>query len=115
MSKIGLIVVTVIALELFGCASTGKIISQTSVTRLNGEQAKAYISGKTISWVGGGAHYNPDGNMDVEITMRVKSSGNWKVFDDGRVCYQIPDWEQYCHIYLIDNGSITRQYIENAR
>jgi len=115
LSKIGLTVVTVIALELFGCASTGKIIAQTSATRLNGEQAKAYISGKTISWAGGGAFYNPNGSVDVELTMRVKSSGNWKVFEDGRVCYQIPNWEQYCHIYLIDDGTITRQYVENAR
>lgn len=115
MSKNGLIVITVIALELFGCASTGNIYTQTSATRLNGEQAKAYISGRTIILEGGGAYYYPDGNMDVEITRRVKTSGNWKVFDDGRVCYQIPDWEQYCHIYLIDNGTITRQYVENAR
>jgi hypothetical protein len=108
-------IISVLALELLGCATTDQTSPQPTVTRLNGEQAKVYISDRTINWVGGGVYYDPNGKVEVELTMRVISSGDWKVFDDGRVCYQIANWEEYCHIYISENGTITRHYIKNAR
>ena len=115
MSKIGLMVASIATMALIGCVSMEQNIPQATATRLNGEQAKAYISGKTVNWEGGGGYYKSDGRMDVEITRRVKASGTWWVFDDGRVCYKIPEWEEYCHYYVIENGVVSRYYTGGAR
>jgi hypothetical protein len=83
-----------------------QILSEPGVTRLNGEQARAHISGNTEKWREGTGYYNPNGEMDV-IWHKVKSKGTWQVSADGTVCLQIRDWKPGCHFYVNNNGAIT--------
>jgi len=105
---VSLVSVLVLMLGLAACEKVPpKILSEPGVTRFNGEQARAHISGNTEKWREGTGYYNPNGEMDV-IWRKVKSNGTWQVSDDGTVCIQIRSWKKpSCHFYVDNNGAIT--------
>jgi hypothetical protein len=104
--KISLVSVFVLALGLSACEKVPpQILSEPGVTRLNGDQATAHISGNTEKWQEGAGYYNPDGKMDV-VWHKSKSKGTWQVAADGTVCLQIRDWKPSCHFYVNNNGAI---------
>jgi len=83
-----------------------QILSEPGVTRLNGEQARARISGNTETWREGTGYYNPNGEMEV-IWHKVRSRGTWQVSEDGMVCIQIRSWSKPgCHFYVNKNDAI---------
>ncbi|MCP4471587.1 MAG: DUF995 domain-containing protein, partial [Gammaproteobacteria bacterium] len=96
----GPVFVFLLALSLVACEKKRPgILSEPGVTRLNGEQAKAHISGNTESWREGTGYYNPNGEMEA-IWRKVKSRGTWWVSADGTVCIQIRYWKKPgCHFY----------------
>ena len=104
---ISLVSACLLALGLSACEKVPpQVLSEPGVTRLNGEQATAHISGNTEKWQEGTGYYNPNGEMEV-VWHKVKSKGTWQVSADGDVCLQIRDWKQSCHYYVNNNGSIT--------
>jgi hypothetical protein len=104
--KISLVSVFLLALSLAACEKVPpQILSEPGVSRLNGEQARAHISGNTEKWEEGTGYYNPNGEMEV-VWHKVKSKGTWQVSADGDVCLQISDWKQSCHYYVNNNGAI---------
>lgn len=104
---VSLVSVFVLMLGLAACEKVPpKILSEPGVTRLNGEQARAYISGNTEKWVEGTGYYNPNGEMEM-IWRKAKVKGIWEVSDDGEVCLNVKDWKPICHYYVNNNGAIT--------
>ena len=106
--KFNLVAVLALIVVITACEKTPPpILSEPGVTRLNGEQARAHISGNTEKWREGTGYYNPNGEMDV-IWRKVKSKGTWQVSTDGMVCIQIRSWKKPgCHFYVNNNGAIT--------
>jgi hypothetical protein len=69
---IGLAAVFLLALGISACEKVApQILSEPGVTRLNGEQARAHISGNTETWREGTGYYNPNGEIEV-IWRKVK-------------------------------------------
>lgn len=99
--------VFLLALGLAACEKTPpRILGEPGVTRLNGAQARAHISGNTEKWVEGTGYYNPNGEMEM-IWRKAKVKGVWEVSDDGEVCLNVKDWKSLCHYYVNNNGAIT--------
>jgi hypothetical protein len=78
-------------------------------TRLNGEQAKAHLTGRTEVWTKGGAYYGADGTMSALWKGR-RRKGDWEVSADGNVCYYLTNWPKLCQYYVNDAGAITMIY-----
>lgn len=97
--------VFVVAAGISACESNWEILVAAGASRLNGDQAKAHISGNTERWVRHATYYNPDGQVEL-VWNKVKSTGTWEVLPDGNVCLEIPKWERFCHFYLNDHGAI---------
>ena len=83
--------------------SDEEALTLAGATRLNPEQVKAHLTGKTEEWDRGGAYYMQDGQLRV-IWRKVFSNGSWEVSDDGTLCYQVPRWEKRCHFYMNHEG-----------
>ena len=83
--------------------SDEEALTLAGATRLNPEQVKAHLTGKTEEWDHGGAYYMEDGQLRV-IWRKVFSNGSWEVSDDGTLCYQVPRWEKRCHFYMNYEG-----------
>ena len=100
--------VFLLALGLAACEKVPpRILSEPGVTRLNGAQARAHISGNTETWREGTGYYNPNGEMEA-IWRKVRSKGTWQVYDNGTVCIQLGNWKKpSCHFYVDNNGAIT--------
>ena len=83
----------------FGLAACEKvpprILSEPGVTRLNGEQARAHVSGNTEVWKQGNVYYKPDGELELQWR-KVRSRGTWEVAANGIVCWNVPDWKTLC-------------------
>lgn len=109
-----LVSVFTLALVLTACRSgPPKIVSEPGVTRLNGDQARAHISGNTEKWSQGTIYYNPDGKLEM-VWRKVTTHGTWEVLADGNVCMQAKNWKQEsCHYYVNNHGAITM--IEGVR
>jgi hypothetical protein len=104
---ISLVFVFLLSLGLSACEKTPpRILGEPGVTRLNGEQARAHISGNTEKWVEGTGYYNPNGEMEM-IWRKAKVKGVWEVSDDGEVCLNVKNWKPLCHYYVNNNGAIT--------
>ena len=111
--KFSLVAVLALTLAVSACRSgPPKVVNEPGVTRLNGDQARAHISGNTEKWQNGTGYYNPNGEMEV-VWRKVYSKGTWQVSADGRVCLEIRDWKPSCHYYVNNNGAIT--LIEGVR
>jgi hypothetical protein len=74
-------------------------LTEAGATRLDAAQVKAHVIGKTEQWDRGGAYYMADGELRV-VWAKVFSDGSWEVSDDGTLCYQVPRWQERCHIYM---------------
>lgn len=85
--------------------SDEEALTLAGATRLNPEQVKAHLTGKTEEWDHGGAYYMEDGQLRV-IWRKVFSDGSWEVADDGTLCYQVPRWEERCHFYMNHDDQI---------
>ncbi len=85
--------------------SDPQFMIDAGATRLDGQQARTHVSGKTEFWKEGTLYYDPDGQLDL-VWRKVKSTGKWEVSADGDVCLQVPKWQQSCHYYLNDDGKI---------
>jgi hypothetical protein len=73
---------------------------------LNGDQARAHVSGNTEKWEQGTIYYNPGGKLEM-IWRKVKTDGAWNVLNDGNICFEVKGWNQTCHYYVNNNGAIT--------
>ncbi len=104
-----LIATVVIALTLSACATIEEKLTENGATRLNAEQVKSHIVGKTESWSKGGGYYSPDGILET-VWEGATNSGPYTIADDGNVCYEVADWGKECHFYMNDGGSITMIY-----
>lgn len=112
--KFNLVAVLVLTLLAAACESgPPKVVNEPGVTRLNGDQAKAHVSGNTEKWEQGTIYYNPGGNLEM-VWRKVQTTGVWKVLADGNVCMQAKQWKKKsCHYYVNNNGAITM--IEGVR
>ena len=109
MPKIKFYLVSVLALTLVVSACRSgppKIVNEPGVTRLNGDQARAHVSGNTEKWEQGTIYYNPGGKLEM-IWRKVKTDGVWNVLADGNICFEFKGWNQTCHYYVNKNGAIT--------
>jgi hypothetical protein len=100
-----------LALAVSACATPGGIsdedlLLQAGATRLNGEQVKAHVTGKTEEWIHGGAYYLADGVIKVKWR-KAYSTGSWEVSTDGILCYQLPRWERRCHFYMLEVDEVS--------
>jgi hypothetical protein len=112
--KTNWVAVFVLISVLSACRSgPPKIVDEPGVTRLNGDQARAHISGNTERWQQGTIYYDPDGKLEM-VWRKVKTSGTWEVLADGNVCFHVKKWKnEACHYYVNNNGAITM--IEGVR
>lgn len=102
--------ITIFSLVVAGCATSGgpsdeETLTAAGAVRLNGEQVKAHVTGKTEAWLHGGAYYMADGRLKVKWR-KTYSSGSWEVSADGTLCYQLPKWERRCQFYMNMDGAI---------
>jgi len=105
--KFYLVAVLALTLVVSACRSgPPKIVNEPGVTRLNGDQARAHVSGNTEKWEQGTIYYNPGGKLEM-IWRKVKTDGVWNVMDDGNICFEVKGWNQICHYYVNNNGAIT--------
>jgi hypothetical protein len=106
--KFYLVAVLALALVVSACRSgPPKIVNEPGVTRLNGAQARAHVSGNTEKWEQGTIYYAPGGKLEM-IWRKVKTNGTWNILDDGNVCFEVKNWKnQACHFYVNNNGAIT--------
>ena len=105
--KFNLVAALLLAFLLTACESgPPKVVNEPGVTRLNGDQARAHISGNTEKWQNGTGYYNPNGEMEV-VWRKNYSKGTWQGSADGMVCLEIRDWKPGCHYYVNNNGAIT--------
>ena len=106
--KFSLVSALLLALVLSACRSgPPKIVNEPGVTRLNGDQARAHISGNTEKRVQGNVYYNPDGKLEM-VWRKNPTTGTWRILADGNVCIQARSWKQEgCHYYVNNNGAIT--------
>lgn len=98
------------ALAISACATVGgpgdeELLTQAGALRLNGDQVKAHVLGKTEEWIHGGAYYPELGKLRVKWR-KAYSNGTWEVSDAGDLCYQLPRWERRCHFYMSLDGEI---------
>lgn len=112
--KFSLASALLLALVLSACRSgPPKIVNEPGVTRLNGDQARAHVSGNTEKWVQGTIYYSPDGKLEM-VWRKINTKGTWEVLADGNVCMQARNWKrESCHYYVNNNGAITM--IEGVR
>ena len=112
--KFNLASALLLALLLTACESgPPKIVNEPGVTRLNGDQARAHISGNTEKWAQGTIYYNPDGKLEM-VWRKVATNGTWEVLADGNICVQAKNWKrESCHYYVNNHGAITM--IEGVR
>lgn len=94
---------------LSACTSAYQKMLDSGATRLNGAEVKTHLTNMTERWSKGGGYYQGDGNIDI-VWKDAPYSGTWQVSDDGEVCVQVPTWDEFCHHYLNDNGTITLMY-----
>ena len=95
-------------LLLSGCVSlTEQQLIEDGATRLNGEQTRAHLVGKTERWPWYYTYYSPDGKVEA-LWSKVRFRGTWEVSADGEVCLNIKKLNKVCHSYLDYDGSITR-------
>jgi hypothetical protein len=106
--KFNLVAVVVLTLLASACRSgPPKIVNEPGVTRLNGDQARAHVSGNTEKWEQGTIYYSPNGKLEM-VWRKVKTNGVWNVLDDGNICFEVKKWKnQTCHYYVNNNGAIT--------
>ncbi len=95
---------------LAACTTTGgpsdeELLLEAGATRLDGDEVKARVTGKTEEWLRGGAYYREDGSIRVKWR-KVYSNGSWEVSADGELCYQVPHWDRRCHFYMDRDGEI---------
>ncbi len=112
--KFFLVAVLALTLVVSACRSgPPKVVNEPGVTRLNGDQARAHVSGNTEKWEQGTIYYHPGGKLEM-IWRKVKTNGVWNVLDDGNVCFEVKKWRNpACHYYVNNNGAITM--IEGVR
>ena len=112
--KFSLVAVLALTLVVSACRSgPPKIVNEPGVTRLNGDQARAHVSGNTEKWEQGTIYYHPGGKLEM-VWRKVKTDGVWNVLDDGNICFEVKKWKnQACHYYVNNNGVITM--IEGVR
>lgn len=107
-NRLKLVFAFTILLLLSACvAITEQQLIDDGATRLDGEQVKAHLSGKTERWPNYETFYSADGKVEV-LWDKVKSRGSWEVSTGGKVCITVPKWGNVCHSYLDDHGAITR-------
>lgn len=104
-----LIMMAIATLTLSACATIEEKLTEKGATRLNAEQVKSHIVGNTERWTKGGGYYSSDGGIDV-VWKGSAHTGKWQVSNKGRVCVQVPTWDEFCHHYLDNNGEITLIY-----
>ncbi|MFA9420843.1 MAG: hypothetical protein ACERLB_11885 [Gammaproteobacteria bacterium] len=107
--KLCLIFMCLGTLGLTACATvTEQALLEGGATRLNGEQAKAHLSGKTERWPWHETYYGADGKAQA-LWEKFKFWGTWEVSADGKVCIIAKkEWNNVCHSYVNDYGAITR-------
>ena len=112
--KFYLVAVLALTLVVSACRSgPPKIVNEPGVTRLNGDQARAHVSGNTEKWEQGTVYYNPDGKLEM-VWRKINTNGTWKVLADGNVCMQAKNWKrESCHYYVNNKDAITM--IEGVR
>ena len=106
------IMVALVLFVVLGPVAAGtpvEILIQEGATRLNGDQARAHLSGRTEKWTKGGAYYGSDGKMKAKWKGRF-NRGTWEVHEDGRVCYKLAKWPLLCQYYMNVDGAITMIY-----
>ena len=100
--------VCVVTLGLTACATvTEQALLEGGATRLNGEQAKAHLSGKTERWPYNETYFGADGKAQA-LWDKIRYWGTWEVSADGKVCLNGKYWNNVCHSYVNDYGAITR-------
>jgi len=87
------------------CPTDEEALAQAGAVRLEAQQVKARVSGKTEEWVHGGAYYHLDGVLEVKW-LKVRYKGSWEVSADGTLCYQLPRWQRRCHFYMDKMGEV---------
>jgi len=87
------------------CASDEEILTQAGAVRLTPEQVRALVSGYTEDWIHGGAYYHADGELEVKWR-KVRYRTTWTISDDGKICYQLKNWQRRCHFYMQHEGEI---------
>ena len=107
MKRLSIVILT---LALGACVSIYGLEDEEALTkagakRLNPEEVKAHVTGKTEEWLRGGGYYGENGELKV-IWRKVFSDGSWEVAGDGTLCYDVPRWERSCHIYMEHEGEI---------
>lgn len=105
-----LIPACVLAAALSACAngsglSDEEALRQRGAVRLDGNQVKQRVSGKTVQWTRGGGYYMADGKLRARWR-KAYSIGSWEVSSNGQLCYQLPKWERRCQVFMDLDGEI---------
>ena len=105
-----IIFVLTVTFGLMACASTSlfeqKLIDE-GATRLNGEQAREYLSGNTQQWTEGGAYFHPGGMADIKWQGKTYPAQTWNVRDDGSVCLSNTEgFVTSCSAYFDKDGEV---------
>lgn len=99
-----LLILTLAACATGGISDEEKLL-QAGAVRLDAEQVKSHVSGKTEEWRHGGGYYKEDGSLRIKW-LKVYSNGTWEVAEDGTLCYEVPRWEKRCQSYLRKDDTV---------
>ena len=89
-----------------------KRLIDEGATRMSEIDVRTHVVGNTEFWDEGSVYYNPDGQLDL-VWHKVRSRGSWTIAADGKVCFEVPSWNQSCHYYLVHEGEVVT--IDNDR
>ena len=103
-----LLCLTMLAFTLLACDRSGlrdeESLRQAGAVRLDPEQVKAHVTGKTEAWRHGGGYYQADGSIRVKW-LKAYQKGSWQVAEDGTLCFELPTFKR-CHFYMNKDGAI---------
>lgn len=102
-------IVLLTALTLTACATIEQKMVESGATRLDAQQVKSHVVGKTERWSKGGGYYRPDGTLET-VWEGSMQKGPYTIADDGKVCYDVETWDRECHFYMNDSGKIIMIY-----
>ena len=102
-----LLTLVFLPLAVTACATSGpgeEALLQEGAVRLNPDQVRAHVTGKTESWRHGGGYYKDETNIRVKW-LKAYQNGTWQVKDDGTLCFELPSFSR-CHFYMNKDGKI---------
>lgn len=87
------------------CQEDELTLAKSGAVRLEPDEVRAHVTGKTEQWVHGGAYYAESGRLEVKWR-KINYKTAWQIGPDGTLCYQLDTWGRRCHFYMEKEGRV---------